>query len=63
MELLSARSQMCTADAATPMPGLIVPFLAFTSLFILLGAVVILTLRAHVFHSLGDRPGSSGEAA
>ena len=31
---------MRTADAVTPMPGLIVPMLAFTLLYIALGAVV-----------------------
>ncbi len=38
-----------TADAVTPMPGLIVPFTAFTCLYLVLGAVVAFLLRAHVF--------------
>ncbi len=40
---------MRTADAVTPMPGLIVPFSAFTVLYLVLGGVVVLLLRAHVF--------------
>jgi cytochrome d ubiquinol oxidase subunit I len=43
-----------TADALTPMPGLIIPFILFTVLYLILGIVVLLTLRAHVFHSLND---------
>ena len=37
-----------TADAVTPMPGLIVPFLTFTALYILLGAIVVYMLRQHI---------------
>lgn len=40
---------MRTADAVTPMPGLIVPFLTFTVLYLVLGVIVIALLRAHVF--------------
>ena len=31
---------MRTADAVTPMPGLVVPFLVFTALYCVLGVVV-----------------------
>lgn len=37
---------MRTADAVTPMPGLAVPLVAFTALYIVLGVVVIVLLRA-----------------
>jgi cytochrome d ubiquinol oxidase subunit I len=43
------RGIMRTADAVTPMPGLIVPFTAFTILYLILGGVVVVLLRAHVF--------------
>ncbi len=42
---------MRTADAVTPMPGLIVPFLTFTVLYVVLGVIVIALLRAHVFQA------------
>jgi cytochrome d ubiquinol oxidase subunit I len=38
-----------TADAVTPMPGLVVPFVLFTLLYAVLGVVVLTMLRAHVF--------------
>jgi cytochrome d ubiquinol oxidase subunit I len=37
-----------TADAVTPMPGLVFPFLIFTSLYIALGAIVVVLLRGIV---------------
>jgi cytochrome d ubiquinol oxidase subunit I len=37
-----------TADAVTPMPGLIVPFLLFTALYVLLGVIVLYMLRQHI---------------
>jgi len=43
------RGVMRTADAVTPMPGLAVPFVAFTALYAFLGVVVIALLKAHVF--------------
>jgi cytochrome d ubiquinol oxidase subunit I len=42
------RGYLRTADAVTPMPGLIGPFLVFTTLYVFLGAVVIVLLRRHV---------------
>ena len=36
---------MRTADAVTPMPGLVVPFLAFTALYVFLGVIVCQLLR------------------
>ncbi|MEZ5966761.1 MAG: cytochrome ubiquinol oxidase subunit I [Planctomycetota bacterium] len=38
-----------TADAVTPMPKLALPLAAFTSLYLLLGVVVVTMLRRHVF--------------
>ncbi|HEU6452600.1 MAG TPA: cytochrome ubiquinol oxidase subunit I [Gemmatimonadaceae bacterium] len=40
-----------TADAVTPMPGLIVPFLVFTTLYFFLGAIVVWLLSRHVLGS------------
>jgi cytochrome bd ubiquinol oxidase subunit I len=42
---------MKTADAVTPMPGLVVPFLAFTALYCLLGVVVVWLLYQQVLKS------------
>jgi cytochrome d ubiquinol oxidase subunit I len=42
---------MRTAEAVTPMPGLIVPFLTFTTLYCLLGAVVAWLLYQQVLRS------------
>jgi cytochrome d ubiquinol oxidase subunit I len=39
-----------TADAVTPMPGLVVPFGVFTGLYIVLGVVVVGVLRRIVGH-------------
>ena len=38
-----------TADAVTPMPHLSIPFLAFTALYVVLGATVVVLLRRQVF--------------
>ena len=40
-----------TADAVTPMPGLVVPFAGFTLLYVLLGVVVLVILRRLVRHT------------
>ena len=37
-----------TADAVTPMPGLVVPFLIFTLLYLLLGVIVVYLLRQQI---------------
>jgi cytochrome d ubiquinol oxidase subunit I len=42
---------MRTADAVTPMPGLIVPFLTFTLLYCLLGLIVIWLLYRQIVRS------------
>jgi cytochrome d ubiquinol oxidase subunit I len=42
---------MLTAHAVTPMPKLIVPFIAFTLLYVLLGVVVVLLLYRQIAHS------------
>ena len=49
-----------TADAVTPMPGLVVPFVIFTILYVLLGAIVVYMMRQHIARvpadpSSGDR--------
>jgi cytochrome bd ubiquinol oxidase subunit I len=43
-----------TADAVTPMPGLVVPFLTFTLLYIFLAVVVIVLLWRQVVNSPRD---------
>lgn len=43
------RGVMRVADAITPMPHLVVPFSLFTVLYLGLGIIVIVMLRAHVF--------------
>jgi cytochrome d ubiquinol oxidase subunit I len=42
---------LLTADAVTPMPGLVVPMLVFTVLYILLGAIVVTLMRMLVRES------------
>jgi cytochrome d ubiquinol oxidase subunit I len=46
---------MRTADAVTPMPGLIVPFLTITLLYFILAAIVILLLVRQVRESPGGK--------
>jgi cytochrome d ubiquinol oxidase subunit I len=43
-----------TADAVTPMPGLIVPFLGFTALYCFLGAIVAWLLYRQIIRSPRD---------
>ena len=45
------RGVMRTAEAVTPMPGLVVPLTVFCALYLALGLVVIGLLRAHVFRT------------
>jgi cytochrome bd ubiquinol oxidase subunit I len=42
---------MRTAEAVTPMPGLVVPFALFTALYLFLAVIVVVLLRRHVFES------------
>jgi len=42
---------MRTKDAVTPMPGIAVPFVLFTSLYILLAIVVVFLLATQMRHS------------
>jgi len=44
---------MRTAEAVTPMPGLIVPFITFTLIYVLLGVVVCAALYQHVVRTRG----------
>jgi cytochrome d ubiquinol oxidase subunit I len=48
---------MKTADAVTPMPGLIVPFLTFTLLYCVLGAIVCWLLYRQILGSPASRGG------
>jgi cytochrome d ubiquinol oxidase subunit I len=45
------RGIMRTADAVTPMPGLVVPFVVFTILYILLTVAVVWVLRRQIVQS------------
>ncbi len=49
---------MKTADAVTPMPGLIVPFLTFTLLYCVLGAIVCWLLYRQILRSPASLGGS-----
>ena len=40
-----------TADAVTPMPGLVVPFLTFTLLYLLLGIIVVYMMRQQIIRA------------
>ena len=46
-----------TADAVTPMPGLVVPFVIFTVLYVLLGAIVVYMMRQHIARVPADPNG------
>jgi cytochrome d ubiquinol oxidase subunit I len=50
-----------TADAVTPMPGLVYPFVLFTLLYIFLGAIVVWLLYRQIVHS--PSPAELGESA
>jgi len=43
------RGVMLTSEAVTPMPGLVVPFIAFGLVYAFLGVIVVILLKAHVF--------------
>lgn len=45
---------MRTADAVTPMPGLVVPFAAFTLLYLFLGVIVAWLLWAQIVKTRPD---------
>ncbi|PYQ52972.1 MAG: cytochrome ubiquinol oxidase subunit I [Acidobacteria bacterium] len=45
------RGVLRTADAVTPMPGLVVPLVTFTTIYIFLAFVVLFILRRQVFES------------
>jgi len=51
---------MKTADALTPMPGLVVPFVSFTLIYILLGIIVVLLLLSQ-FRASPDYYENGGE--
>ena len=45
-----------TRDAVTPMPGLVWPLVAFSALYLFLGVVVVVLLRAHVLAAPATEP-------
>ena len=49
-----------TADAVTPMPGLVIPFLIFTLLYVLLGVIVVYMLRQHIVRAPAEDAASGG---
>ena len=42
---------MRTAEAVTPMPGLVVPFVTFTLLYVFLGVIVVWLLYRQILRS------------
>ena len=48
-----------TADAVTPMPGLVVPFVLFTLLYVFLAVIVVALLRRQILHADRDLAPSS----
>ncbi len=44
---------MRTADAVTPMPGLVVPFVTFTALYLLLAVILVFLLRRQFLETAG----------
>jgi cytochrome d ubiquinol oxidase subunit I len=46
---------MRTADAVTPMPGLVVPFVVFTVVYLLLSVVVVMLLRRTFMETMPPR--------
>ncbi|MFL5577041.1 MAG: cytochrome ubiquinol oxidase subunit I [Gemmatimonadaceae bacterium] len=50
-----------TADAVTPVPGLVVPFISFTLLYCLLGVIVVVLLYRQIVRTgARSRPGGAG---
>ncbi|MFT6143171.1 MAG: cytochrome d ubiquinol oxidase subunit I [Myxococcota bacterium] len=47
---------MRTADAVTPVPHLVVPFLTFSALYLFLGVVVLVLLKNQVFATVDNEP-------
>jgi cytochrome d ubiquinol oxidase subunit I len=45
-----------TADAVTPMPGLLLPFAAISAVYLVLGVIVVQLLRRHVLSTLPMSP-------
>ncbi len=54
---------MKTAHAVTPMPGLVVPFVTFTILYLVLAVSVVLLLKKHVFRAPTGPDASDGKDA
>ena len=57
------RGVMKTADAVAPVPGLVVPFVTFTALYGVLGVIVVVLLRAHVFRVPPSAPAVRARAS
>jgi cytochrome d ubiquinol oxidase subunit I len=54
---------MRTRDALTPMPGLVVPLVAVTLVYLALGVIVVFLLRRHVLSSVPGAEAAVSEAA
>jgi cytochrome d ubiquinol oxidase subunit I len=52
-----------TADAVTPVPGLVVPFVTFTLLYCFLGVITAWLLYRQIIKTSGTRAGITGELA
>ncbi|HEX2613311.1 MAG TPA: cytochrome ubiquinol oxidase subunit I, partial [Fibrobacteria bacterium] len=52
---------MRTKDAVTPMPGLVIPFLVFSAVYVFLGGVVAWLLTRHIRNVERDYPSARQE--
>ncbi len=52
---------MRTAEAVTPMPGLVVPFAVFTAVYLLLSVVLVVLLRREFLATAPDAAHAAGE--
>lgn len=53
---------MRTSEAVTPMPGLVVPFIVFTVVYLLLAAILVVLLRRGFLETAPDRRPAAGGA-
>jgi len=53
---------MRTADAVTPMSGLVVPFVTFTAVYVFLSVILVYVLRRQFLETHPNAPGRSGAA-
>jgi len=54
------RDVVRTADAVTPMPGLVVPLVTFTAVYVFLSVILVYVLRRQFLETDPTAPGRSG---